>query len=173
MSEKVLPITGEYSTDDYPYGRLRATAKFSVEFNPKKGFRSVFQTKNPKTGRINKPKKGTYQEFLYLVQNPANDHFEWKGTYIRGFEDINHVIDVLIKNGKDLKLTPEMIEYLYGAFFAVFRGNMMYVLNDSNKEELMPYVKDRISCFVKGMKSKSLSSIKDCKIDIKKIDNAR
>jgi hypothetical protein len=46
--------------DSYPYGRLRATAFFSLEFKKGKGFRSVFQTINPKNNRLNAPKYSTY-----------------------------------------------------------------------------------------------------------------
>lgn len=57
--------TGETITiDSYPYGRLRCKAFFSVEFSPKHGFRTVFQTINPKNGRLNAPKKGTYAPMI-------------------------------------------------------------------------------------------------------------
>ena len=52
--------------DSYPYGSMRTEAFFSVEFRKGKGFRSVFQTVNPKTGRLNAEKKGTYSPVMWL-----------------------------------------------------------------------------------------------------------
>ena len=46
--------------DDYPYGRQRTTAKFTIETDKQGRQRAVMQTVNPKTGRENKPKKATY-----------------------------------------------------------------------------------------------------------------
>lgn len=49
----------EYETDDYPYGRFRTTAKWWVEGS--RGRQRVVRTTiNPKTGRVNAPKKTTY-----------------------------------------------------------------------------------------------------------------
>ena len=61
-----LPTTATSTNDDYPYGRLRCTIKFWLEFNPKKGFRFCSQTVNPKTGRINNPKKSTYSDIIIM-----------------------------------------------------------------------------------------------------------
>lgn len=49
----------EWDTDDYPYGRLRTSARWYVEGS--KGKKRIGRvTVNPKTGRPNKPKKTTY-----------------------------------------------------------------------------------------------------------------
>lgn len=52
---------------DWPSGSLRTTATFSVECDPKRGERAVRVTVNPKTGRLNAPKKLTYaKEVVYV-----------------------------------------------------------------------------------------------------------
>lgn len=67
--------TGEAITiDSYPYGRLRCKAFFSVEFSPKHGFRSVFQTINPKNGQLNAPKKGTYAPMIAAYLDTETGH---------------------------------------------------------------------------------------------------
>jgi len=68
--------TTEAVTNDYPYGRLRCTAKWWIEERPKMGARVMFQTINPKTGRVNAPKKGNYWPVVVLVKNPENGHIE-------------------------------------------------------------------------------------------------
>jgi len=40
---KILDFKQTYSTDNYPYGRLKATATFGVEFRANKGCRTSFQ----------------------------------------------------------------------------------------------------------------------------------
>ena len=68
--------TTEAKSDSYPYGRLRCQAKWWVEDNGKKGHRVCFQTINPKNGRVNAPKKGTYNMICVLFINPENGHVE-------------------------------------------------------------------------------------------------
>lgn len=70
------PETTEATTDNYPYGRLRCRAKWWIETHPKKGMRLGFQTVNPKTGRVNNPKYGTYKRVIVLFKNPDNGHIE-------------------------------------------------------------------------------------------------
>lgn len=62
---------GQHTSENYPWGyKLKTKALFFMEFNPKKGFRLVQITTNPKTGRECKPKKSTYcddgLDFLYF-----------------------------------------------------------------------------------------------------------
>lgn len=49
-----------YLVQDYPYGGMRCQIKFWLEHQPKKGWRFVSQTQNPKNQRWNNPRKGTY-----------------------------------------------------------------------------------------------------------------
>jgi hypothetical protein len=56
-----------HTVENYPYGfRLKTSMTFSLEFNAKKGFRSISQSVNPKTGKLNKPKKSTYNYLKVL-----------------------------------------------------------------------------------------------------------
>jgi hypothetical protein len=72
----ILDFNKTYSTDDYPYGRLRCTATFGVEFKANKGTRTCFQTINPKTGRENAVKHSTYSHLIIPVQ-AENGHYEY------------------------------------------------------------------------------------------------
>jgi hypothetical protein len=55
------------TVENYPYGyHLKTTLTHSVEFKSGKGFRHVTQTINPKTGRLNNPKRGTYYPIMLL-----------------------------------------------------------------------------------------------------------
>lgn len=64
-----------HHVDNYPWGYTQKTeAIFSVEFSPKHGFRTVQETKNPKTGNWCKEKKSTYSEIM-LPGVKENNHF--------------------------------------------------------------------------------------------------
>lgn len=67
------PETG-YRVDDYPYGyTLRTTIRYWVETKKNFGQRMVSQTVNPKNGRLNKPKAGTYCA-IQLLALDEQDH---------------------------------------------------------------------------------------------------
>ena len=70
-----------YVVDDYPYGfRLRCSIRYWLEFNPKRGFRFVSQTTNPKRGNVwNKPKASTYFRFGGAMFLDDDGHVQWSG----------------------------------------------------------------------------------------------
>ena len=67
-----------FVVDDYPYGfKLRTTIRFWIE-TTKAGQRSVAQTKNPKNGRWNTPKKSTYAPIKVMGLNEKG-HVDFDG----------------------------------------------------------------------------------------------
>jgi hypothetical protein len=70
-----------YVVDDYPYGRSRTQKRYWIESKPKHGDRLVTQTLNPKTGRWNKPKAGTYSAVLVLWLEPQEDGRDFVKTH--------------------------------------------------------------------------------------------
>ncbi len=89
LSGHTSPETA-YVVEDYPYGyRLRTTIRYWIE--TKKGFgqRFMSQTVNPKTGRWNKPKNGTYCDIQVLVKDDQG-HVSSQGLHSgRGQEAID------------------------------------------------------------------------------------
>ena len=67
-------IETAYNVSDYPYGRLRCKIRYWIEESGKKGFRFCSQTENPKTGRWNKEKKGTYSLFALAMYLDEKGH---------------------------------------------------------------------------------------------------
>lgn len=105
-----------YLVDSYPYGfTTRTQAKYWIEFKPGKGFRSMFQTLNPKTHRWNKPKASTYSllgENMYLSSD--GKVFTSSITELSSAEDIlEFVKDFPKANFLHLKVfVPKKIAYL-------------------------------------------------------------
>jgi hypothetical protein len=129
---KIKSINQKEVVTNYPYGRLECEATFSLEFSPKKGFRSVFQTVNPKTGRLNAPKKSTYSTFAFM-HVADNGHVKFGGYNISGYEDVNKVFKFISDNEKELQLTSEMIEFLSLSSIACIKGNAYYTQCDTKK----------------------------------------
>lgn len=84
MSGIIRPLYGHTSPEtayliaDYPYGRkLRCQRRVWIEHSPSHGFRFVAQTTNPKTGRWNKPNKGTYCEIAMALYLDEDNHVQY------------------------------------------------------------------------------------------------
>lgn len=79
-----------YVVDDYPYGyTLRCTIRYWLEYHPKRGFRFMSQTTNPKRGDTwNKPKASTYARFGGCMFLDDKGHVQWTGLseYCTGAE---------------------------------------------------------------------------------------
>ena len=73
--------TTAYLVEDYPYGfTTRTSIRYWLEHKPKKGWRFVSQTMNPKTGRLNKPKASTYADWGAAMYLDENGHVKWDGV---------------------------------------------------------------------------------------------
>lgn len=150
-SIQILPIREKQSTDNYPYGRLRTTAYFSIEFVPGKGFRHVFQTVNPKNGRLNAEKKSTYSHFMYLVRNNDNGHYETRGFGIGGFEDINKLCRWMNVNLEAVDPTEEMIKDICCTIITAIRISARWVSADAGK--VLPLLDTAMRAALEGFKT--------------------
>ncbi len=106
-----LKTTDKVTSNDYPYGRLRCTATWELEFKAGKGFRVVFQTINPKTNRVNAPKKSTYSPVIVLTQDEQTGHTSSYHLNFNGVPELNKGLDFMTKHF-DL-FTPEQIKEIY------------------------------------------------------------
>jgi len=151
---ELFKTTETKTTNDYPYGRLRTTAHFSLEFKDGKGFRSVFQTVNPKTGRLNNPKKSTYCPIMLLGQN-GEGHYKTIGHEFYSGEKVNDLCQFLQKN-YDL-FTPEQQENI-AMYFLVYlkstaKAKVIYC--GSKAEDVLKIIDETVQTVVRGIKSKS------------------
>lgn len=70
-----------YVVEDYPYGfRLRTSIRYWIETKKNFGQRFCSCTVNPKNGKLNKPKCGTYSEALVLGLNETSGHVTQAGV---------------------------------------------------------------------------------------------
>jgi hypothetical protein len=84
-------------TSNYPYGGMTCTMFFFVEDGGKKGWRAVTQSINPKTGCLNKPKKGTYCHSPIFIAETKEGFFEFVHAPLHLSKDGKNVNDFIAK----------------------------------------------------------------------------
>lgn len=151
------------TSDNYPYGRLRATAYFSVEFN-KKGARTVFQTICPKSGRLNKPKNSTYYEVV-LPCEESNGHYDWCGYLsFSGTDEINRGL-VFMADFYEL-FTVDQIKSIAVTILAHSKATVIAMMQygGSSFDDIKPLVEKQTETLVKISKSGE-NLFLDCLLD--------
>ena len=122
----MTPLTGHtsqetaYLVNDYPYGGLRCRIRFWLEQHPKRGFRFVSQTENPKTGRWNNPKQGTYSLMAASLYLDENNHVQYKTlteysgadetlAFLKDFPEASISLNLKIMTATRVKMTERTI----------------------------------------------------------------
>lgn len=173
MTDKQYYKTGEkHQTNDYPYGYTLRTTRFEwVEFNPKRGYRSVTQTINPKTRALNKPKKNTYSMLDILSVEDGRVKFEGREFYKD--EEYNEICDYIVSHA-DL-LSPQEIEYLYIRAISFIKitaySQMQYC--GSKWEEIKPVIESALNPLLGGLKAKTIDGFKNSRLDYEALEKAK
>jgi hypothetical protein len=167
----VYASTEKLTATNYPYGSLRATAFFSVESN-KKGFRTIFQTINPKTNRINNPKKSTYYAVILPMQK-GNGHFDFCGyTDMNGGEEINKACQ-FISDFYDLFTKGEIEQIaLHMLTMLQVHTKAICIYCGTNFEDLKPFIDTQVKTAVEIAKNKE-NLFLSCMLDNEKIDSLK
>ncbi len=125
-------LQGQQISHNYPYGSLRCTITFDIEFKKGKGFRFVTQTVNPKTGRTNAPKTSTYAHFAWLYSDEKG-HIHHGEINVFGYNDVLKFITFLNANPTYI-FTPEQSKELYTWILSALNANIKYtVLKDGEQ----------------------------------------
>jgi hypothetical protein len=107
-----------YFVDDYPYGfRERTQIRYWLEAKPKRGWRFISQTMNPKTGRWNKPKASTYAEWGAAMCLDGDGHVQWTGVGPYSDEQAVRALVTMFPEAdmRELrKVVPVKLRYLRG-----------------------------------------------------------
>jgi hypothetical protein len=162
--------TTKIEVKNYPYGRLKTSMFFSLEFKPKRGFRSVRQTINPKTGVLNKPKKSTYYDVLLLDQTDGFCSF--KSCEFYHIEKFNKLMQFLGENF-DL-FTPEEIKHLYvrAISFMKLEIRALATYCNSDVKTVIAIVDPTVKKLVEGFKSGE-NVFKNVTVDDKALEDSK
>ncbi len=163
-------VTGPITVDNYPYGSLKCEMTFSVEFVKGKGYRSVMQSVNPKTGRVNKPKKSTYNHFMYMVKEEETGHIKFEGWSAYGYESIKNLSDLLTEN--NFNFSDVENQELWAFVISCIRANAQYtrVKEGYTIQEFLETtnVKEMIKMY--GQHA-SINDLKNVKYDLEKLNS--
>jgi len=139
--------------ENYPYGYSLKTTMFdSVEFNPKKGFRHVRQTINPKTGKLNAEKKSTYYPFMMRFMDHEG-HIKTYAHDFNGFEYMNEGAEILNKVFHLLNEAEKESLYLHFLFMLKVSCKAHIIYCNSEWELLRPLICEQVDLIKKGLKT--------------------
>jgi len=143
------------TVENYPYWyTLKTNATFGIEFKKNKWFRTVFQTVNPKTWKLNKPKVSTYSDIILMY---VNEEWQYKYNHVDlnvNSEELNKKIAIIEEN-KNL-FTEDELQYISNSILMTCKVSMMSMATYcwSDIEKLKPLYKD----FIVKIKEKDFSA---------------
>ncbi len=169
---KFIATSEKIAVKDYPYGfKLRTTLFDEMEFNPKKGYRSVKTTVNPKNGRLNTSKKSTYYELMVRFYD-ENNHIKTTGFSFNGAKEINRAMQFINENFE--MFTKEEIEYFYMQAVVNIKvdAQARVIYSGSKFEELKPLYDEVVKNMVKGVKNPTLNLFNTL-LDVEALDSKK
>ena len=158
--------------DDYPYGRLRTTIFFNVEHNKKKGYRVVSQTINPKTGRINNPKKSTYNQNTLICRSETGRIYPVGYLSFNGSKEINRGLHFM--NDFFELFTPEQIEETANEILLHMLVNIKasVIYCNSDFDEMKKLCEVQIA-EIKNIAKTKENNFLNCILDVEKMDSLK
>ena len=148
-----LHVNEKQTVEGYPYGRLKCTAFFSIDFSKTKGFRHIFQTINPKTGKLNAEKKSTYSQICYM-KNDGGFITTCSLEFYK--EESLHRIAKFMSENFAL-FTAEQIDYIYSLALAFVKVSVKsaIIYKGAKLEDVTPFFDSAIAVLVKGINEKT------------------
>jgi len=139
--------------NNYPYGRLKTTKFFEVEFSKTKGFRAIETTINPKNGVLNKPHKDTYS--MLKVMEVIEGFVKYKSFEYYSTEGSNRT-NKFISENYDM-FTEEQKDYLRICLLSYIKNTTRSLVAycGADTEKAIAYFKDMSEKVVKGIKEKT------------------
>lgn len=115
-----------YEVKDYPYGfRLRTSIFYWIESKAGHGDRFCTYTINPKTGRANAPKCGTYSTFLYMYIND-DGHVKCAGIDSYNIEYFRLRFGFIVEKFGEVYLSDEQKKNIRSNHFSHVRATIPY-----------------------------------------------
>jgi hypothetical protein len=170
--KKFFPTTHRAEVNSYPYGRLKATAFFGLEFKRGKGFRTTFQTINPKNGKLNAIKNSTYSPIFVMYEEQETGHIKYLSFDLYGEEGINKAAEFM-RDNYDL-FTAEQIQDICGSIFVHLKAGAkaICVYCGADFEKVKPILDPAVNAVVEGIKT-GANVFDRVKIDIDALNSCK
>ena len=113
LSGHISPETAKV-VDGYPYGfRERTQIRYWLETKKGHGQRFVSQTLNPKTGKWNAPKPGTYSVILVMVEDESNGHVSTERLQSGGYSSEDEIVSFETRHAEAIgEYEKKAIQYI-------------------------------------------------------------
>lgn len=152
-----------HKVSNYPYGfKLRTDIYFWIETTPNKGDRFCSVTVDPKTGKLNKPKKSTYSDFMYLYED-AIGHVHHGVIHIYHLDKIKSQFDFIVNEIGLTNVSIDQENYLrktYLGHFAVSFSYWIKNISEENKLDFTEWAKETVA-HIKGAEFKDIVHFED------------
>jgi hypothetical protein len=170
--KKFFPTTHRAEVNSYPYGRLKATAFFGLEFKRGKGFRTTFQTINPKNGKLNAIKNSTYSPIFVMYEEQETGHIKYLSFDLYGEEGINKAAEFM-RDNYDL-FTAEQIQDICGSMFVHLKAGAkaICVYCGADFEKVKPILDPAVTAVAEGIKT-GANIFDRVKIDIEALNSCK
>lgn len=170
---KLVPTDEKIVSENYPYGfKLRTTKTDYLEFSPKHGFRHCSTTINPKTNKVNTPKKSTYYAIMLLGTDEKN-HCKSLVYSINGLADIQKAIDFLKETANFDLFSNEQMHYIYLALMSATKIDMIarHRYAGVDLDAMKPYYLDNVAILGRGLSHNGFMNVfKDVNFDVVALD---
>jgi len=173
---KLVPTDEKIISENYPYGfKLRTTKTDYLEFSAKHGFRHCYVTINPKTGKVNTPKKSTYYTIMVLGTD-QNNHCKSVVYSLNGLADIQTAINFLkVTDNFDL-FSNEQMHYIYLCLLSAVKVDMYArkIYAGVDVELMKPFYLDNVAILGRGLKHNGMMNVfADVNFDVQALDQLK
>ncbi len=174
MNNLILkPTTEKIISENYPYGFREKTTKTDyLEFSPKHGFRHCSTTVNPKTGRVNNPKKSTYYEIMLLATDQKG---HCKSIVLDFYNDERKTKTIeFLSNQSNFDLfTIEQLKYIYGLLIMMLKVDIKAkcIYAGAKFDDLKPHYDNQIKIAFEGFNNPTTNVFNKISFDWQAIEN--
>jgi len=173
---KLVSTDEKIISENYPYGfRLKTTKTDYLEFSAKHGFRHCYTTINPKTGKVNTPKKSTYYTIMVLGTD-QNNHCKSVVYSLNGLADIQTAINFLkVTDNFDL-FSNEQMHYIYLCLLSAVKVDMYArkIYAGVDVELMKPFYLDNVAILGRGLKHNGMMNVfADVNFDVQALDQLK
>ena len=171
-SKKFFKTTEKAEVNSYPYGRLRTTAFFGLEFKKGKGFRTTFQTINPKNGKLNAVKNSTYSPIFAMYEEAETGHIKYLSFDMYGEEGINKAAEFMRDNYE--LFTTEQIQDICASIFMYLKAGTkaICIYCGADLEKVKPIIDPAVKAVAEGIKT-GANIFDRVKIDIDALNSCK
>lgn len=146
-----------YRVDNYPWGfKLRTSKFYWIETTKKKGDRFCSYTIDPRTGKACKPKKSTYNSFMFLYVDESNGHVKHGVIQVYKTEEFPKQLQFIIDEVQEV--TDDQLFNLRSDYYGYTKALYPWHVVKYN-DERKPLYKDWMTATLKHIRTAEIDQL--------------